>query len=88
MAEALRVTSTLISLNFDDNSLGDGGGQAMAEALDVNITLSSLNIHHNSLGEGAGHAIAVRNPHTRESLYHAPLRSSGDFINSGFRNFS
>ncbi len=40
LAEALRLNTTLTSLNLSDNGLGEGGGRALAEGLRLNTTLS------------------------------------------------
>ena len=50
IAAALRVNTTVSSLNLGANSLGEGGAQAIAAALRENHTLTELNL--NSLGEG------------------------------------
>jgi len=55
LAEALRLNTTLASLNLSYNRLGEGGGLALAEALRLNqynITVTSVNLYSNRLGEG------------------------------------
>ena len=54
IAEALRVNSTVTSLDLGTNRLGEGGGRALR----MNSTVSSLNLSNSSLGEGGGRAIA------------------------------
>jgi Ran GTPase-activating protein (RanGAP) involved in mRNA processing and transport len=44
LAEALRLNSTLTSLNLGDNGLGEGAGRALAEALRLNTSLTSLKL--------------------------------------------
>jgi len=52
IAAALRLNSTVTSLDLWDNWLGEGGGQAIAAALRETHTLTELNLGDNSLGEG------------------------------------
>jgi len=58
LSEALRLNSTLASLNLIFNFLGEGGGRALAEALRLNTTVTSLDLSFNHLGEGGGRALA------------------------------
>ena len=52
---ALRVNTSLTSLDLSENSIGDGGGaSSLTEALRVNTSLTSLHLSCNSIGdEGA-----------------------------------
>ena len=49
IAEALRVNTTVTSLNLCGNDIGERGVQAIAEALRVNSTVTSLNLERNDL---------------------------------------
>ena len=40
LAEALKVNSTIITLNLRNNNIGDTGATALAEALKVNSTIT------------------------------------------------
>jgi hypothetical protein len=51
-AVALRVNSTVTSLQLGGNKLGEGGAQAIAVALRVKSTVTSLHLGDNWLGEG------------------------------------
>ena len=44
LAEALRLNSTLTSLDLSGNDLGEGAGRALAETLRLNTSLTSLNL--------------------------------------------
>ena len=51
---ALRVNTSLTSLHFGSNSIGDEGASSLSEALRVNTSLTSLDLSQNSIGvEGA-----------------------------------
>ena len=54
MAEALRLNTTLASIDLGANDLGEGGGSALAKALRLNTTVTSLNLGINVLGKGGG----------------------------------
>jgi hypothetical protein len=56
LAEALRLNTTVTSLDLGVNDMGEGG--ALAEILRLNTTLESLNLRENGLGEGGGRALA------------------------------
>ena len=59
LAEALRLNTTLASLDLCDNGLGEGGGRALeAETLRLHTTLASLDLGRNRLREGGGRALA------------------------------
>ena len=46
------MNNSVTSLNLEENSLEEGGGQAIAAALRETHTLTELNLGDNSLGEG------------------------------------
>ena len=51
---ALRVNTSLTSLNLSRNSIGDEGANSLSQALRVNTSLTTLNLSYNSIGdEGA-----------------------------------
>ena len=51
---ALRVNTSVTSLDLRDNSIGEEGASSLSEALRVNTSLTSLNLSDNSIGvEGA-----------------------------------
>ena len=51
---ALRVNTSLTSLDLSNNSIGDEGASSLSDALRVNTSLTSLNLPGNSIGdEGA-----------------------------------
>ena len=51
---ALRVNTSLTSLDLSENSIGDEGASSLSEALRVNTSLTSLDLSENSIGdEGA-----------------------------------
>jgi len=58
LAEALRLNTTVTSLNLGWNRLREIGGRALAEALRLSCTLASLDLSDNGLGEGGGRALA------------------------------
>ena len=49
MAEALRLNTTLASIDLGANDLGEGGGSALAKALRLNTTVTSLDLRGNAL---------------------------------------
>jgi Ran GTPase-activating protein (RanGAP) involved in mRNA processing and transport len=49
MADALKVNSSLTSLNLQTNSIHNEGAIAISAALKVNFSLISLNLHDNSI---------------------------------------
>ena len=54
LSEALKVNSTLTTINLEQNSIGPEGAAALSEALKVNSTLTTINLYGNSIGhEGA-----------------------------------
>ena len=52
LAAALRLNTTLMSLDLAWNSLGDDGGRVIAEVLRVNTTLCSLKLNYNGARRG------------------------------------
>ena len=50
LAAALRLNTTLVSLDLAWNSLGEDGWRVIAEALRVKTTLCSLKLDHNDIG--------------------------------------
>ncbi|XP_067041367.1 protein NLRC3-like isoform X2 [Acropora muricata] len=50
LTRALRVNTSLSSLNLHCNSIGDEGANSLAQALRVNTSLSSLDLSRNSIG--------------------------------------
>ena len=59
IGEALKLNSTLTTLDLCFNSLGENGGVAIAEALKLNSTLTTLDLSGNSLGENSGAVCVV-----------------------------
>ncbi len=57
LGAALKINSSLFSLNFGTGSLGEIGGLALCKALKVNNTLTTLNLEVNELDTPCGHAI-------------------------------
>jgi hypothetical protein len=53
-----RPNSTLITLHFWNNSIGDNGTQALAEALRTNSSLTTLNLAGNSIGNNGAVALS------------------------------
>ena len=58
IADALKVSPVLTSLELRSNSIGDDGAKAIAEALKVNPVLTELNLWNNSIGPEGAKAIA------------------------------
>jgi len=58
LAEAVRLNTTVASLELYADDLGEGGGRALAETLRLNTTLKSLFLSSNFLGEGGGRSLA------------------------------
>ena len=57
IAAALRVNSTLHTLNLNSNSVGDDGAREIAAALRVNSTLQTLDLQYNSVGANGAREI-------------------------------
>ena len=51
LAEALRLNTTLASMNHSYNDLGEGGAQALGETLRLNSTVTWLDLRGNGLGK-------------------------------------
>ncbi|XP_074621745.1 uncharacterized protein LOC141880193 [Acropora palmata] len=58
LAQALRVNSSLSSLDLSDNSISDEGVNSLAQALRVNTSLSSLDLSSNSIGDEGANSLA------------------------------
>ena len=58
IADALKVNSSLISLNLQKNSIQNEGAIAIAHGLKVNFSLTSLNLSSNSVQQEGAIAIA------------------------------
>ena len=56
--EALRVNTSLYSLNLIYSSIGDEGANSLAQALRVNISLSYLNLMDNFIGDEGANSLA------------------------------
>ncbi|KAG0196550.1 hypothetical protein BGX28_009996, partial [Mortierella sp. GBA30] len=50
LSEALKINSTVTTLNLSYNSIGDNGAVALSEALKTNSTLTTLDLRNNSIG--------------------------------------
>ena len=48
---ALRLNTTVTSLNLGWNNLGEGEGRALSEALPLNTTVTSFDLSYNFVGE-------------------------------------
>jgi len=81
IAEALKVNSTLKSLNLGSNWIEDSGAASIAEALKVNSTLLSLSLHYNAIKDSGAASIAealkVNSSLTHLYLYINNVRDSG-----------
>ena len=55
---ALKVNTSLTSLNLDGNSIGDEGANSLSEALRVNTSLTSLDLRDNSIGDEGAHSLS------------------------------
>ena len=79
LTQALKVSTSLSSLNLYSNSIGAGGANALAQALRVNTTLSSLNLFSNSIGdEGANSLAQALRVNTSLSSLDVACNSIGD----------
>ncbi|XP_015777590.1 PREDICTED: protein NLRC3-like [Acropora digitifera] len=58
LSRALKVNTSLSSLNLAWNSIGNEGANSLAEALTVNTSLSSLNLAWNSIGNEGANSLA------------------------------
>ena len=55
---ALRVNSSLTSLNLFENHIGDEGANSLSEALRVNTSLTSLGLSTNSIGDEGANSLS------------------------------
>jgi hypothetical protein len=55
MSETLRLSTTLASIDLDNNHLGKGGGRSLEVALHLNTTHAPIFLHRNHLGESDNH---------------------------------
>ncbi|XP_044166448.1 protein NLRC3-like [Acropora millepora] len=55
---ALRVNTSLTSLNLGLNFIGDEGAHSISEALRVNTSLTSLVLSYNSIGKEGAHSLS------------------------------
>ncbi|KAK3836749.1 MAG: hypothetical protein J3R72DRAFT_450451 [Linnemannia gamsii] len=51
LAENLKTNSTLTTLEFYWNSIGDNGAEALSKVLKTNSTLTTLNLRKNIVGD-------------------------------------
>jgi Ran GTPase-activating protein (RanGAP) involved in mRNA processing and transport len=58
IAEALKLNSSLTTLDLGYNEIGIEGAFAIAEGLKVNSSLSTLHLHGNDVGKEGASAIA------------------------------
>ncbi|XP_044170663.1 NLR family CARD domain-containing protein 3-like isoform X2 [Acropora millepora] len=58
LPQALRVNTSLSSLDLRGNSIGDKGANSLAQALIVNTSLSSLGLYSNSIGDKGANSLA------------------------------
>jgi hypothetical protein len=81
LAAALRLNTTLASLDLSWNFMGDDGGRVIADLLRCNGTLTSLALSFNNLGEAGGRELAealrVNATLTSLDLSHNNLREEG-----------
>ena len=68
LAQALRVNTSLSSLDLRSNSIGDEGANSLAEALIVNTSLSSLDLGYNSIGDEGANSLAQASPKFKGSI--------------------
>ena len=57
IADALRVSASLMSLDLGYNELADEGAKSLAEALRVNVSLTSANLSFNQIGPNSEHLL-------------------------------
>jgi len=54
----LKTTSTLTTLNLQNNLISDNGAQALSEALKINSSLTTLNLKSNLIGDSGAQTLA------------------------------
>jgi hypothetical protein len=71
VAEALKVNSTLQTIDLDYNGIGDEGAKAAAEAIKVNSTLQTIYLDYNGIGDGGAKAVAeaIKVNSTLQTIY-------------------
>ena len=81
LTKALRVNTSLCSLNLSQTSFGDEGATSLAQALRVNTSLSSLNLSFNSIGTKGANSLAqvlrVNTSLSSFNLSHNPIGDEG-----------
>ena len=58
LAEAVRTSTTLQTIDLSRKIIGDVGAAALAEALRTNTTLQTINLKNNEIGAAAAAALA------------------------------
>ncbi|KAG0255867.1 hypothetical protein BGZ95_005656, partial [Linnemannia exigua] len=58
ITEVLKTNSTLTTLKFWDNSIGEDGAKALAEVLKTNSALTTLELQRSSIGDNGAKALA------------------------------
>src|SRR3990167_5808111 len=58
LAEALKVNSTITTIDLRSNKIDAAGAQALAEALKVNSTITTIDLMHNQIGAAGAQALA------------------------------
>jgi hypothetical protein len=53
IAEAIRVTASLTSINLKENNLGPAGAKALAPALRDSASVTSIDVGYNNIGQSA-----------------------------------
>ena len=75
---ALRVNTSLTTLDLSENSIGDKGASSLSEALRVNTSLTSLHLSENSIGdEGASSLSEALTVNTSLTSLHLSENSIG-----------
>jgi hypothetical protein len=58
LADALKVNSTITSINLSYNNVDVDGAKALADALKVNSTITSIDLSDNNVGDDGAKALA------------------------------